>query len=47
MPVLLAIVVFGGVPAFAQSGSSDSSVSGTVTDAQGGAIPGANVIATH
>ena len=45
--LLLAILALGIAPAFAQSGSSNSSVSGTVTDAQGGVIPGANVVAKN
>jgi hypothetical protein len=47
VPVLLAILVFGAVPAFAQTGGTTSRMSGIVTDAQGGVIPGANVVAKH
>lgn len=45
--LLLAILALGVAPAFAQSGSSNATLSGIVTDAQGGVIPGANVTAKN
>ncbi len=42
-----AIVVFAAVPAFAQGGATSSSISGTVVDASGGAIPGASIEAKN
>ena len=45
--LLLAILALGVAPAFAQSGSSNSSLSGIVTDASGGVMPGADVVAKN
>jgi hypothetical protein len=44
--VLAAMFVFASVPAFAQ-GSSTSSISGTVIDASGAAVPGASIEAKN
>ena len=45
--LLLAILALGVAPAFAQSGSFNAPLAGIVTDAQGGVIPGANVVAKN
>ena len=41
------LVVFASTPAFAQGGGTSSSISGTVVDTSGGAIPGATVEAKN
>lgn len=45
--VLAAMFVFASVPAFAQGGSATSSISGTVVDSSGAAIPGASIEAKN
>jgi len=47
-PVLLLVVfVMAGSPAFAQSGSNTTTLSGTVLDDQGGVVPGADITAKN
>jgi len=45
--VLMAMIVMASPPAYAQSGSGSTSLSGLVVDAQGGVIPGADVVAKN
>ncbi|OYW00341.1 MAG: hypothetical protein B7X11_04570, partial [Acidobacteria bacterium 37-65-4] len=42
-----AVLALAAVPAFAQGGSTSSSISGTVVDSSGGAIPGASIEAKN
>ncbi len=42
---VLAVIVLGAGSAFAQGAGTTTSLSGIVTDAQGGVIPGADVVA--
>jgi hypothetical protein len=43
---VVALLLYGG-PAYAQGGGTTASLSGVVTDAQGGVIPGASVVVTN
>jgi len=45
--VLAASFLFASVPAFAQGGSATSTISGTVVDSSGAAIPGASIEAKN
>jgi hypothetical protein len=47
LPVILALLVLSGTPAFAQSGGGSTSLSGLVVDNSGGVIPGADVVAKN
>src|ERR687884_156689 len=44
---LLSLLVFTSGTALAQGGGTTASITGTVTDQQGGAVAGANVTATN
>lgn len=45
--IVIAMAAFASTPAFAQGGATSSSISGTVVDASGAAIPGASVEAKN
>ena len=45
--ILVALCCLAGADAFAQGGSTKTSLSGTVTDSAGGVIPGASVVVTN